>query len=245
LEGEENAFEQHTSHYENVRAAICALADLHLGSLLFDWPAFEQCTQMVCNYLEQNAMTRISNLVLVGETVDEGACLPGEALRGLTSEWQVDLAAKLVLGFARKVRAEHVAVVGRRGEMRRGQSQQRRLAEKLLLAGVKTGYGATELKLQLGAQKIVFTHALGRTSGSYAGVLTPHIFTEGVMKANRLDADLTVVGNYRKFAHSGGMAPNSTSFLSLGSVSSYQTVFKNFSHISFGWPEGARQGARV
>lgn len=102
------------SDSENRSAAICVLADLHLGSLLFDWPAFEQCVQMVCDYLEQNTMTRISHLVLVGETVDEGACLPGQALRGLTTEWQVDLAAKLVLELARRVRAEHVTgVVGK------------------------------------------------------------------------------------------------------------------------------------
>lgn len=189
---------------DKATAGLCVVADLHLGSLLFDHVAFEKCMQMLCSYVQDNSIV-VSHLVLVGETVDRAVSLPGQALRGLSNEWQVDLAAKVVLDLARRIRAGHVVVVGRRGEMRRGPSEQRRLAEKLLLAGTKASYSATELKLQLGSQRVVFTHALGRTSASYAGVLTPQILTEGLMKADRLGADLAVVGNYRRFAHSGSI----------------------------------------
>jgi hypothetical protein len=63
----------------------------------------------------------------------------------------------------------------------------------------------------------VFTHKLGRTSGSYAGVVTPTIVVENLMKANRVGAGMVVVGGYRKFAQSGGIVSLPGFLLDVGS----------------------------
>jgi hypothetical protein len=187
---------------EQKSLAVCVVAELHLGSLLSDRPAFETCVNQVSHYLEENPVT-VGHLVLLGETVDKSAMLPGQAVRGLGSEWQVDLAARVVHDFAERINVEHVSIVGTSGGLRRGLSQESRLTDKLLLMGLKAKFSPIEVELDLSGQRIVLTHALGRTSGAYAGVVTPNILTENLMKTNRLGAELVVVGRYRKFAHSG------------------------------------------
>ena len=204
LEKNNRVFGVSPSSPEERRDAVCVVAELHLGCLLSDRPAFETCVNQVCHYLEENSV-RVRHLVLLGETVDKSAALPGQASYGLSSDWQVDLAARIVHDFAQRINVEHVSIVGAKGKLRRGLSQESRLTDKLLLMGIRATYSAIEFELELGGQRIAFTQALGRTSGAYAGVVTPSILTENLMKANRLGAEMIVVGNYRKFAHSGGI----------------------------------------
>jgi hypothetical protein len=142
----------------------------------------------------------------LGETIDRAANLPGQALRGISEEWQVDLAASVVRDVAQRFQAEQVDLVGATRELRKGSLQHRRLADRLLLSGVKATYSSPELKLQVDGQQVIFTHSLGkRTSGSYAGVVTPLLLTENLMKTKRLGADLVVAASYRKYAHSNGI----------------------------------------
>lgn len=107
-------------------------------------------------------------------------------------------------------------------------SQQKRLAEKVLLGGVKATYTCTELKLQVGTKHVVFTRNLGRTSGSYAAVVTPHILAEQLMKAQRLQADLTVVGCYRKYADIGGLLSLRTEKISRSKSSRLYGTYVSF-----------------
>jgi hypothetical protein len=188
---------------EQKSLAVCVVADLHLGSLLFDHTAFEKCAEMLSNYVEEDSIT-IAHLVLLGETLDKSVGFPSQLLRGLSSEWQLDLAAKTVCDFARKIRAQCVDLVSGKGELTRGLSQQR-LTEKLLLLGLRASHTPFELKLELGEKQVAFTHTLGRTLGSYAGVVTPNILVENLAKVNRLGVNLTVVGNYRRFANTGSI----------------------------------------
>ena len=140
-------------------SAILAISDLHIGSLRFDFWAFQSCVKQLRGYVERNGV-RVVALVLLGDNVENTELFREQVFSALRCSFQVEIAAEIIANLASQFAITKVYILRGEHDLRRGVNHAEGLADKLKSRVKGVAYSGETIVLDLHGKRVGFSHSV-------------------------------------------------------------------------------------